>query len=67
MLMIFHVWLLQDAPLPDINLEKDADMQETLMQFLQYVKLSKVSGRIIKHNYSPQSGMRASYKVRKMV
>jgi hypothetical protein len=63
-LMIFHLWLLwQDAPLPEIGLEEDADMQETLRQFLQYVKLSKVSGRIIKHNYSPQSGMRASYKV----
>lgn len=45
-------------------LEEDADMKETLRLFLQYVKLSKVSGRIIKHNYSPQSGMRASYKVR---
>ncbi|KAG2173770.1 hypothetical protein INT43_005190 [Umbelopsis isabellina] len=51
-----------DAPLPDMALEEDADMKETLRLFLQYVKLSKVSGRIIKHNYSPQSGMRASYK-----
>jgi hypothetical protein len=55
----------QDAPLPEIDLETDVDMKETLRQFLQYVKLSKVSGRIIKHNYSPQSGTRASYKVRK--
>ncbi|KAI9289710.1 fungal-specific transcription factor domain-containing protein [Umbelopsis sp. AD052] len=51
-----------DAPLPEIELETDADMKETLRRFLQYVKLSKVSGRIIKHNYSPQSGTRASYK-----
>ncbi|KAH8547970.1 fungal-specific transcription factor domain-containing protein [Umbelopsis sp. PMI_123] len=51
-----------DAPLPEIDLETDVDMKETLRQFLQYVKLSKVSGRIIKHNYSPQSGTRASYK-----